>query len=261
MCTFSSIFSEEFNLTSIIIGYYTVLPFLCCSFIKFTRLQVDTIRILSLGLLILICCQVFFYGLGFGTYVSKFGDGSSIGESGTASRVLTTVGAATGTSVFITLLSFLLLSLRDKIGKMEIAVFILMATSVFITYSRGALVILIAYLIIRFNPLSDIRLFVKRVSTLLILSLFLLISIGGILALNPSVLTVWEDRFYYLSAREYDSGRFLRIEHAMQEFERSDYIGVGFGHYSARKKIIPTVFTRMSFVGISSLIMYTYYFS
>ena len=252
MCAFSSIFAQEFNLTSIIIGYYTVLPFLCCSFIKFTKLQVDTIRLLSLALLLLICFQVYFYGLGFGTYISKFGDGTSIGEAGTASRVLTTVGAATGTSVFISLLSFLLLSLRTKIGKIEIAVFVMMATTVFITYSRGAVVILIAYLIIRFNPFSDIRFFVKRLSTVIIISLSLLASIGGILVLNPSVLKVWEDRFYYLSAREFDSGRFLRVEHAMLELERSNYTGVGFGNYSARKKIIPTVFTRMSFVGISS---------
>ena len=69
---------------------------------------------------------------------------------------------------------------------------------------------------------------------------------------ESSVLKVWEDRFYYLSGREFDSGRFLRVEQAMLEFERSNYAGVGFGNYSARKKIIPTVFTRINFIGASS---------
>ena len=85
----------------------------------------------------LVCSQVYFYGLGFGTYISKFGDGSSLGELGAASRVLTTVGAATGTSVFIALLSFLILSLRAKIDKIEIAVFVMMTTSVFIRILEG----------------------------------------------------------------------------------------------------------------------------
>lgn len=252
LCSFSSLFSDQLSLTSTIIGYYTVLPFLICSFIQFTKLQITTIRILSLILLSLICFQVYFYGLGFGTYISEFGDGSSLGEAGMASRVYTTVGAATGTSVILILLSFLLLSLKANIGKLEIFVIILMASTVFITYSRGSLLIILVFILLKYNPFSNFRFFLKRISTAIVLSLVLLISIGGILIFNPSVLKVWEDRFYYLSAREFDSGRFLRIDHAMAELEQSNYTGVGFGNYSARKKIIPTVFTRMTFVGISS---------
>ena len=252
LCSFSSLFSDQFSLNSIIIGYYTVLPFLICSFIQFTKLQITTIRILSLILLSLICFQVYFYGLGFGTYISKFGDGSVLGEAGMASRVFTTVGAATGTSVIVILLSFLLLSLRANLGKLEIFVIILMASTVFITYSRGSLLIILAFILLKYNPFSDFRFFLKRISAAIAMSLVLLISIGGILIFNPSVSKVWEDRFFYLSAREFDSGRFLRIDHAMVELERSNYAGVGFGNYSARKKIIPTVFTQMTFVGISS---------
>jgi O-antigen ligase len=127
-----------------------------------------------------------------------------------------------------------------------------MASTVFITYSRGSLLIILAFILLKYNPFSDFRFFLKRISAAIALSFVLLISIGGILIFNPSVLKVWEDRFYYLSAREFDSGRFLRIDHAMVELERSNYTGVGFGNYSARKKIIPTVFTQMTFVGISS---------
>lgn len=252
LCTFSSFFADEPSLNSIIIGYYTVLPFLICSFVQFTKLQITTIRIFSLILLSLICFQVYFYGLGFGTYISKFGDGTSLGEAGIASRVYTTVGAATGTSVLIILLSFLLLSLRTNLGKLEIAVIILMCSSVFITYSRGSLLIILAFVLLKYNPFSNFRFFFKRIFTAIALFFVLSISLGGILIFNPSVLKVWEDRLHYLSAREFDSGRFLRVDHAMVEFERSDYLGVGFGNYSARKKIIPTVFTRMTFVGLSS---------
>lgn len=250
---FSTLFADEISLRSLIIAFYTVLPFMYCAFLTFSRLQIQSIAILSLTLLFLVCLQVYFYGLGFGSYISKYGDGSSIGELGVATRVLTTVGAATGTSVFIVLLSFVLLSLRQKIGKFEIAIFIIMTTSVFVTYSRGSLILILVYLLIRFNPFSDIRSFVKRFSNVLLIIFFLGVSLIGIFSFFPSVVDVWTDRFYYsMSKGELDSGRFLRVEHALTEFESSNYSGVGLGHYSPRKKIIPTTFTRLEFLGRSS---------
>ena len=85
---FSTFFAKDLQIDTIMIALYSVIPFCSCAFIKFTRIQIKLIRLnIAFSLFILVAFQVYFYGLGFGTYVSSFGDGTAIGEIGVASSI------------------------------------------------------------------------------------------------------------------------------------------------------------------------------
>lgn len=227
-------------MNAIIAAYYTAVPFLYVSCIRFTPFQKDLIKwgalILCLGLVV----QVVIFGLGLKTYVSAY-SGGELGVSGEVSRVSSTVGAATGTTVYIFIVAVLssLLFIRCPVFFWGILAVSLVA--MVISQSRGATLMMLLFMGGLGLPLLRESRF--RGGGFWIRVILLCCGIGsvvGFLYLKPEVVEQWRKRIDYFQGNALDTaGRLYRFEEAYQAFLDSNMLGVGWGNYSPRKKMNP----------------------
>lgn len=222
------------------VGFYTAIPFLYVSCIRFTPFQKD---LLKWGVLILcfgIIAQVFIYGLGFKTYVSGY-TGEQLGVYGEVSRVNSTVAAATGTSVYIFMASILssLLFIRRPLAFWLILIISLLAIAV--SQSRGASIMMLLYLVALGFPMMREAGFISSGFFLRILTIGCVITaLIGFLFVKPELVEEWRQRVDYFRGNAFDdAGRNWRYKEAYDNFSNTSGLGVGLGNYSPRKKMMP----------------------
>ncbi|MDG1668453.1 MAG: O-antigen ligase family protein [Opitutae bacterium] len=237
-------------LNALIVGAYTGLPFLYISCIQFTPFQKDLLKWGALALCLGLGLQVLIYGLGFKSYVSDY-SGESLGVVGAVSRVGSTVGAATGTAVYIFISAVFSGVLFVRRPLVFWAILIFAAITILISQSRGSLLMIVLFTAALGLPLLKESTsrgggFILRV----VLLVCALCSAGGFLYFRPDVVEQWRKRVDYFRGDAFDdAGRGYRFAMAYETFKDSNGFGVGLGNYSARKKIMPF---GADVVGISS---------
>lgn len=221
-------------------GIYTALPLIYISCIRFSPFQKDLIKWASLILCLGAGMQVILYGLGVFSYISDM-SGETVGVIGSASRVSTTLGAATGTAVFIFLtgvLSALLFVGRPAIV-WSILLFIMLCC--FISQSRGALVMSAAFcgiLLLTFT--RDSRSHgggvISRVGLLIFAALLFL----SFYTSRQDLADQWQQRIFNAGGNIFDStGRDYRFVEAYNTFVESNFMGIGMANYLGRQKFTP----------------------
>ncbi|PQJ28060.1 O-antigen ligase family protein [Rubritalea profundi] len=225
--------------SAILTGIYTALPFLLVSCIRFTPFQGVLLRWIILIPFFAIVLQVLLYGLGFLTYVSE-STGNEVGRIGEASRIGSTVGKATGTSVFIFLCALLSALLFIKRPFFFWGILAISFIATVITQSRGTTLMMACYLLALSTP------FLKEANSkgggfyVRILMLGgVLFGGAGFLYLKPDVVEQWRKRVDYFKGDAFDlAGRDVRGAQAIAIAKKSHYLGVGLGNYSPRKKLM-----------------------
>lgn len=181
------------------------------------------------GLLLLISAQVIYFGLLGGQYFSDY-TGRVIGGGFTRSR--TTVGAATGTGVFIFLIIGILIRLRGRfyIGILGYFAIFLGVLSMFVLFSRGPILMMLLSIC-----LLSLIAFVKRGQ--FIQSLFIIIiaiAPGGVLFFNEGFK---EFVFYRMQAAiKSDEARFIRFLEGLDACLIEPIFGVGPGVWQHLEK-------------------------
>jgi|GEM_PF-6902009 len=227
-------------INALCVGCYTAIPFVYISCIRFTPFEKDLLKWGVLLLCVGIVLQVFIYGLGLKTYVSSY-TGESLGVSGEVTRVNSTIAAATGTTVYIFMTAILssLLFIRRPLVFWCILIVSLLAMVV--SQSRGATLMMLCYMaVLGFPMLRESRFRGGGVFLRILLFGCAIASVGGFLYLKPAVVEQWRQRVEYFKGDAFnDAGRGVRYKEAYDTFLETNGLGVGFGNYSPRKKMMP----------------------
>lgn len=219
-------------------AYYTAIPFFYISCIRFTQFQKDLLKWGVLLLCMGVVAQVFIYGLGFKTYASAY-TATQLGIEGEVTRVNSTIGAATGTTVYIFITAVLSSLLFVKRPLIFWAILIVSFLAMLVSQSRGATLMMLLYMIALGLPLlRESRFRVGGFGLRLVLLACALVSSAGFLYFKPDVVEQWRKRVDYFRGNALDTaGRLYRFEDAYNVFIDSNCMGVGWGNYSARKRL------------------------
>lgn len=222
------------------VGCYTAIPFLYISCIRFTPFEKDLLKWGVLLLCVGIVLQVFIYGLGLKTYVSSY-TGDAIGVSGEVTRVNSTIGAATGTSVYIFMAAIFssLIFIRRPLVFWCILIVSLLA--IVVSQSRGGVLMMLCYMAVLVLPmLRESQFRGGGVFIRILLFGCAILAAGGFLYLKPALVEEWRQRVEYFKGEAFnDAGRGIRYEEAYDTFLETNGLGVGLGNYSPRKKMMP----------------------
>ncbi len=196
----------------------------------------DKTKYLMLFSLFFISLQIIIYGLGLLTYTSAAGVDLTADEYdiGGVFRVATTVGASTGSGLIVAMLSILILSFYKLRKFTKIAALSVSTIALFLTLSRGPILLWILFLLFYILRLFKTESFKNKV-------LVLIVFIGGFLIMDHyGVFMPFKERLDYKatsSTSDMSSGRWDLNNEAWSVLEQSDYIGVGSGKVFPEKHL------------------------
>lgn len=206
--------------------------FIAMFFILFYSFSKSQIRVAGFCLFIafiILLIQIVLYSTGILSYSLDLSNHEYAGVS----RISTTIGAATGTSVIMFMLGGVAFYLFEG-TKMKYLVLLLWAMSVFLTVSRAAsfaFILFIIYFMYKEVMNSDAK---KRTMFQLIISFFL---IGAILYVSGFITPLIE-RSSIVAGEDATTGRGDIIEECIEVFSSSPIWGVGLGNVYCAKDLM-----------------------
>lgn len=210
--------------------YFPVL-FLC---FPLNRNQAEHTKWIVITANIILALEVILFSTGTLNYTSSAGNNltDNLYEQGGIFRISTTVGAATGTGVVISVLGIIITSCYKINLKIKYLLIFLFTIAVFFTISRGSILLWGLYLLILFYY-SFYKYFNynKRI-------LSIIIAISSLSILNSyGIFDPIKERTESLKYDDVTTGRDDRYQKAIKIFDESNYIGVGSGQVFPEKSI------------------------
>ena len=198
-------------------------------FYSFSKYQIRIASFCLSGAFVLLLMQIVLYSTGVLSYSLDLSNNEYAGVS----RISTTIGAATGTSVIMFMLGGVAFRLFEN-TKMKYLVLLLWAVSVFLTVSRGAsfaFILFILYFIYKELINSDEK---ERTIFQLILSFFLI----GVILYVSGFITPLVERNNVLAGEDATTGRGDILKECIDVFISSPVWGVGIGNVYCTKELM-----------------------
>lgn len=231
---------------------YILVNNFCCIYIPFVffaypvgRSHLESTKWIMLFAWFWVTMQVVLYSLGY----AVVGPDTLTDESDYAGifRVHTTVGAATGSAIVVSLLGIILTSYYAIGKRLKMAVLLLTTIAVFYSVSRGAIVTWCVYLLITFY--KDYYK-TSKFSNKLLLAISLTLAFYALD--HYGVFDPIEYRNELKDSSNFASGREEFNQEVLRIFDESNYMGVGSGQIYPDKSIIHKI--KMShYVGVHNV--------
>lgn len=195
----------------------------------------DKAKYILMVALVFLCLEIILFSMGILTYTSSAGNDLMDGkyETGGIFRVSTTIGAATGTAVIVSILGILCTSYFKFESRFNYFLIGLTTVSVFFTISRGSIAVwsiyLIAYLYLNHLKGKGLKHQIACLSVFAAISIFAVYK--GIL--DPLI----ERQQRLVDSGEVDSGRNFRNEKMREMISDSKGLGIGAGMFYPDKSI------------------------
>lgn len=189
--------------------------------------------------LVFISFQVIIYGLGIMTYTSATGDDLTANEYdiGGVFRVSTTVGASTGSALIIALIGILIVGFYKFKPYVKIPILVLATVAIFLTLSRGPILLWCLYLLTYVLKLFGRISFKNRfwVIVLIVSGVYIMERYGVFDPFRERI-----DLKNNYASTDVTSGRNEFNHDAMNILKSSDYFGVGSGRVFPEKQLVNT---------------------
>ena len=198
-------------------------------FYSFSKYQIRIASFFLFVVFVMLLIQIVLYSTGILSYSLDLSNNEYAGVS----RISTTIGAATGTSVIMFMLGGVVFYLFEN-TKMKYLILLLWAISVFLTVSRGAsfaFILFILYFIYKELINSDEK---ERTIFQLILSFFLI----GVILYVSGFITPLVERNNVLAGEDATTGRGDILKECIDVFISSPVWGVGIGNVYCTKELM-----------------------